>query len=127
MGLLDKPLLYSYKQYVQQRRFAWKIQWLLRGCPVQKRDAGSKVLSELGYTASPAINELYDYILKTGRQPFQERRERVAPNKECLAKALAFVDSIAIVGPSEFDYLDKDEPKRRRLIDRGLANEEDFA
>ena len=95
--------------------------------PRSKKDAGSRVLGGLGYTASQAINELYDYVLKTGRLPFQEQQQRVAPDKQRLAQALAFVDSIAIVEPSEFDRLDQDELKRRRLIEKGLASEEDFA
>ncbi len=95
--------------------------------PRSKKDAGSRMLGELGYTASQAINELYDYILKTGSLPFHGRREQTAPDKERLAQALAFVDGIAIVEPSEFDLLDEKELKKRKLIKKGIANEGDFA
>ena len=94
--------------------------------PRSKKDAGNKVLGDLGYTASRAINELYDFVLETGSLPFHSTREKGTPDREQLQHALAFVDSIAIVEPSEFDALDADELKRRKLVGKGRADEGDF-
>ena len=91
-----------------------------------KKDAGNKVLESLGYSASRAINELYDCILETGALPFTAKTYQ-APAKEQIALALAFVDSIAIVEPDEFDALDARELKKHKLIAKGHAAQGDFA
>ena len=36
----------------------------------QKKETGAKLLKSLDISASEAINQLYDYIIKTGRLPF---------------------------------------------------------
>lgn len=35
----------------------------------QKKETGAKLLKSLDISASEAINQLYDYIIKTGRLP----------------------------------------------------------
>ena len=90
-----------------------------------KKEAGNRVLNELGYTASRAINELYDRVLETHAWPLQPKvKQPASPTK--LAEALAFVDGIARVSPDEFVEMDYDAARQRRLISKGRATEEDF-
>lgn len=95
--------------------------------PRSKKDAGNRMLASLGYSASRAINELYDSVLATGRLPFAAEGEPAVPDAARLRRALAFVDSIAIVEPDDFDRLDADALKRRKLVAKGRAAEGDFA
>ncbi len=90
-----------------------------------KKNAGNKILQELGYNASQAINELYDRILETHAWPLApSKKEAVDPSD--LAEALAFVDGIARVPSSEFVDMSPEEAKRRRVIEKGRASKEDF-
>jgi antitoxin component of RelBE/YafQ-DinJ toxin-antitoxin module len=91
-----------------------------------KKDAGNRILADMGYTASKAINELYDHVLETGSLPFAKARPTTPPDSARLRQALAFVDSIAIIEPSAFDLQDRDELKKAKLIAKGRASEEDF-
>lgn len=90
-----------------------------------KKEAGNRVLNELGYSASRAINELYDRVLETHAWPLPPKaKQPVSPDK--LAEALAFIDGIARVDSNEFIDMDYDEAKQRRLISKGRATEDDF-
>ncbi|HAM15747.1 MAG TPA: RelB/DinJ family addiction module antitoxin [Eggerthellaceae bacterium] len=93
--------------------------------PQSKKDAGNEILRELGYSASRAINELYDSVIETRSWPLsQSEMETVEPSR--LAEALSFVDSMARVDASEYASFGYDEAKRRRLIEKGRAAEADF-
>lgn len=93
--------------------------------PQSKKDAGNEVLRALGYTASQAINELYDRVLETQSWPLA-RSEMGAVDSQRLAEALSFVDGIARVDASDNVDFDFDEAKRMRLIAKGRATEADF-
>ena len=93
--------------------------------PQSKKDAGNEVLRQLGYTASQAINELYDRVLETRSWPLA-RSEMGAVDSQRLAGALSFIDGISRVSADDFVDLDFDDAKRRRLIAKGRASEEDF-
>lgn len=90
-----------------------------------KKEAGNEVLRKLGYTASQAINELYDRVLETQSWPLQPAKMG-AVDSQRLSEALSFIDGIARVGADDFADLSIDEAKRRRLIAKGRASEEDF-
>ena len=90
-----------------------------------KKDAGNEVLRKLGYTASQAINELYDRVLETQSWPLA-RSEMGAVDSQRLAGALSFIDGISRVSADDFVDLDFDDANRRRLIATGRASEEDF-
>ena len=90
-----------------------------------KKNAGNEILRELGYSASQAINELYDRVLETHAWPLAPSKK--APiNLRDLNDALAFVDGIARVSPDDFIDMSDDEAKQRRLIGKGRASKEDF-
>ena len=93
--------------------------------PQSKKDAGNEVLRTLGYTASQAINELYDHVIETQSWPLA-RVEMGTVDSQRLAEALSFVDGIARVDAGDCVDLDFDDAKRRRLIAKGRASEEDF-
>ena len=42
----------------------------------EKKEAGNRVLEQLGTNASQAVNRLYDYVLEKRQLPFPEERER---------------------------------------------------
>ncbi len=93
--------------------------------PQSKKEAGNAVLRKLGYTASQAINELYDRVLETQSWPLA-RTEMGAVDSQRLAEALSFVDGIARVDAGDYVDFDFDEAKRKRLIAKGRATEADF-
>ena len=90
--------------------------------PLSKKKAGNEILHELGYSASQAINELYDRLLETRSWPLASKGTGPV-DAASLAEALSFVDSIARVSPDDFIDMDFDEAKRRRLIAKGRATE----
>ena len=93
--------------------------------PQSKKNAGNKILEELGYTASSAINALYDRIIETHEWPLAESRSSsVDPSK--LKEALAYVDGISRLSSSEAPPMSFDEAKRQRLLAKGRATEADF-
>lgn len=90
-----------------------------------KKNAGNEILRELGYSASQAINELYDRVLETHAWPLAPSK-KASINLRDLNDALAFVDGIARVSPDDFIDMSDDEAKQRRLIGKGRASKEDF-
>ena len=93
--------------------------------PQSKKDAGNEALRKIGYTASQAINELYDAVIETRSWPLS-RQKMGEVDAGRLAEALAFIDGIARVDAADFQDMSSDEAKRRRLIAKGRATEEDF-
>ncbi len=90
-----------------------------------KKNAGNEILRELGYSASQAINELYDRVLETHAWPLESSKK--APiNPQKLGEALAFIDGIARVSPNDFVDMSVNEAKQRRLIEKGRATKKDF-
>lgn len=54
----------------------------------EKKDAVARKLSDLGLNASSAINQLYDYIERTGTLPFDEpERQDDREEREAAARA----------------------------------------
>ncbi len=94
--------------------------------PQSKKDAGNEILHELGYSASQAINELYDRILETRAWPLAASKKAHVSSQD-LDGALAFVDGISRVSPADFVEMTSDEAKQRRLMGKGRAAKEDFA
>ena len=94
--------------------------------PRHKKEAGNRILRELGYSASQAINELYDRILETGKWPLVPARAQQVDSAQ-LTEALAQVDALARVSPDEFVDMDMQEARRARLLAKGRAQEGDFA
>ncbi|MBX9032991.1 type II toxin-antitoxin system RelB/DinJ family antitoxin [Gordonibacter massiliensis (ex Traore et al. 2017)] len=91
----------------------------------EKKEAGNRVLEQLGTNASQAVNRLYDYVLEKKELPFPEQQERRKYTQEEIARAIAWVDSIP--RKDRFSTMTDDEIRRERLASRGLATRGDFS
>lgn len=91
-----------------------------------KKESGRLLLDSLGTNPSQIINELYDYLIENKQLPFGQR-ESVFFDQDELRKAIAFIDSIPLGAAHEFSGMTDDEIRQRRLADRGLAEQKDFA
>lgn len=87
----------------------------------EKKEAGNRMLEQLGTNASQAVNSLYDYVLEKKQLPFPEQHERRKHTQEEIAQAIAWVDSIPLKRTSgRFSGMTIKEAKRDRLIAKGL-------
>lgn len=87
----------------------------------EKKEAGNRMLEQLGTNASQAVNRLYDYVLAKKELPFPDQEECRHYTQEEIAEAIAWVDSIRLVdAPGRFDNMTLKEVKRERLAARGL-------
>lgn len=91
----------------------------------EKKEAGNRILEQLGTNASQAVNRLYDYVLEKKELPFPEQQERRKYTQEEIARAIAWVDSIP--RKDRFSTMTDDEIRRERLVSRGLATRGDFS
>lgn len=91
----------------------------------EKKEAGNRVLEQLGTNASQAVNRLYDYVLEKRQLPFPEERERREYTQQEIARAVAWVDSIP--RKDRFSIMTDDEIRQERLVSRGLAVKGDFS
>lgn len=88
----------------------------------EKKEAGNRVLEQMGITASQAINRLYDYLVEKKELPFPEQRRMGAHRftPEEIAEAVAWVDSIPRLSPgNRFSTMTDDEIRYERLASRG--------
>ena len=65
--------------------------------PAGKKEAGARVLKELGLTASQAINMLWDELISTGKMPGSAESRADETRSARLAKSIAAVDSFPFV------------------------------
>ncbi len=79
----------------------------------EKKEAGNRVLEQLGTNASQAVNRLYDYVLEKRQLPFPEERERREYTQQEIARAVAWVDSIPLKRTSAFLRYDHQGSKTR--------------
>lgn len=87
----------------------------------EKKEAGNRMLEQLGTNPSQAVNRLYDYVLEKKELPFPEHRERRRYTPEEIAEAIAWVDSIPRRRTSgRFSDMTIKEAKRERLLAKGL-------
>lgn len=91
----------------------------------EKKEAGNRMLEQLGTNASQAVNRLYDYVLEKKELPFPEQQRRRQYTQEEIAEAIAWVDSIP--RRDRFSTMTDDEIRQERLVSRGLATREDFS
>lgn len=59
----------------------------------EKKEAGSRVLEQLGTNASQAVNRLYDYVIENKELPFPEE-ERRAYTREDVERAIEWADGV---------------------------------
>lgn len=94
--------------------------------PQQKKEAGNRILAELGTTPSQAVNGLYDYVIREKKLPYRQKEEFGLQKytKEQIEEAMTFVKSIKISVDPRFQTMTIEEAKRERLIQRGLLEPE---
>lgn len=71
----------------------------------EKKREGNLLLKELGFNASQAINQLYDYVLKHKEMPFEDRRTSAKAAKadmHCAAESSADDSPCEKVGEALF-------------------------
>lgn len=86
----------------------------------EKKEAGNRMLEQLGTNPSQAVNRLYDYVLEKKELPFPEQRERRRYTPEEIAEAIAWVDSIPrLPANNRFADMTDDEIRYERLRSRG--------
>ncbi len=88
--------------------------------PQAKKDAGNRVLEQLGGNASKFINSAYDYLIQNGTLPFGEKAPRTALSADALASALAEINSMCLPPANRFASMSDDEIKQERLSGRGF-------
>ena len=86
----------------------------------EKKEAGNRILEQLGINASQAVTRLYDYVIEKRQLPFPEEHVQKQYTQEEIARAMAWVDSLRMDHPNRFANMTLKEVKRERLIARGL-------
>ena len=61
----------------------------------EKKEAGNRVLEQLGTNASQVVNRLYDYVLENKKLPFPEEQGRRKYTPRRLPGWTAFLERIA--------------------------------
>ena len=88
--------------------------------PQAKKDAGGRVLSQIGSSASQFINSAYDYLIQHGTSPFQTQEEEGELSAERIAHALAQVEGMCLPASNRFATMSDDEIRRERLARNGF-------
>lgn len=89
-----------------------------------KKDAGNRVLGELGSSASQFINSAYDYLIQRGTSPFVADAGRAeGVTRAQLADALAQVEAMCLPSDNRFRTMTDDEIRRERLSRHGLGEQ----
>ncbi|MGV8082138.1 MAG: type II toxin-antitoxin system RelB/DinJ family antitoxin [Coriobacteriia bacterium] len=89
----------------------------------EKKEAGNRILEQLGTSASQAVNRLYDYVIERKELPFPEQKKRREYTQEEIARAIAWVDSLPVLPENNrYATMTDDEIKSERLKARGLLD-----
>ena len=86
-----------------------------------KKEAGGRVLKQLGVSASQMVNDLYDYLIEHGSSPFDDskaRRNEVTPQQ--LAEALADIEQLCLPEGNRFQHMTDEQIRRERLSRQGM-------
>ena len=86
-----------------------------------KKDAGNRVLDQIGITTSKFINSAYDYLIQHGTSPFEEQQGDGKLSLEHLATALAQVEEMCLPASNRFATMTDDEIRAERLARKGLG------
>lgn len=90
----------------------------------EKKEAGNRVLEQLGTNASQAINRLYDYVIEKRELPFHLQGQRRAYTQEEILHAIDWVDGIPRSRTSgRFSGMSIEEAKCDRLVAQGLMRQ----
>lgn len=78
----------------------------------EKKEAGNRMLEQLGTNASQAVNRLYDYVLEKKQLPFPEQQGRRTYTQEEITEAIAWVEGMRMVDvQGHFDNMTLKEVK----------------
>ena len=67
----------------------------------EKKEAGNRILEQMGTNASQAVNRLYDYVIEKRELPFFDREERRHYTQEEIAEAIAWSTAFPRKGPRD--------------------------
>ena len=87
-----------------------------------KKDAGNRVLEQMGTTASQFINSAYDYLVQNGSSPFETKGEGVL-SAERIAMALEQVEDMCLPASNRFATMSDAEIRAERLARQGYGQE----
>ena len=87
-----------------------------------KKEAGGRVLAQIGSNASQVINDVYDYLIEHGSSPCSQAQshpdEIITPER--ITAALSNVESMCLPADNRFSTMTDDDIERERLVRRGL-------
>ncbi|MCL2632531.1 MAG: hypothetical protein FWD45_05555 [Coriobacteriia bacterium] len=86
----------------------------------KKKEAGNKVLSELGTNQSQFINDVYNYVIKNQELPSLPNQP-TSPKRN-LQAAIEFIDSIPMP-VNWFSVMTDDEIRHERFLAKGFISE----
>jgi len=87
--------------------------------PQEKKESVAKRLAELGTNASSAINQLYDYIERTGQLPFGNDEELRLPHEERAAAARSWLAGMTrLPEGNRFQESSDGDIREARLVQR---------
>lgn len=90
--------------------------------PQAKKDAGNRVLAQIGTNASSFINSAYDFLIKHGTSPFVTEDEHGGEaSAERIAQALAQIEDMCLPADNRFAAMSDDEIRRERLARQGFG------
>ncbi|MBQ9003294.1 MAG: RelB/DinJ family addiction module antitoxin [Eggerthellaceae bacterium] len=87
--------------------------------PQAKKEAGNRVLSQIGCSTSQFINSAYDYLIQHGASPFNEEKGGARATRESIAEALERVEAMCLPASNRFATMSDDEIRRERLARQG--------
>ena len=92
----------------------------------EKKEAANRVFERLGTNASRVINDVFDYVIRTGEVPGAAKEVHTHTPEE-IAEAVAWVDGLALDSASlgRFATMTLKEAKIERLIAKGYLQDAD--
>lgn len=82
-----------------------------------KKDEATRILKSLDVTPSDAINQLFSYIIREHRMPFEETNERAGePDKREVSEAYAFVSELSRADRISDDI--REDDRERAVLQR---------
>lgn len=89
--------------------------------PKAKKEAGNRVLEQLGSSTSQFVNSAYDYLIRHGASPFAAPASNERVSAERIAAALAQVEGMCLPASNRFATMSDDDIRRERLARQGFG------
>ena len=86
-----------------------------------KKDAGNRVLEQIGTTTSKFINSAYDYLIQNETSPFATKTETSLSAKD-ISSALSRVEDMCLPSSNRYAPMSDDEIRSERLTRHGFTS-----